>query len=121
MRRSRTSPIIAQDREQLLGQHDIAVFATLALAHYDDHARAVDVLGGSHKAPARNHDDDDAQHDKGKSGHVGEHSAVRGDPPLRRRRRCVFQKQIESLYQKQKAMTAMAVRTQVKNIRSLAA
>jgi hypothetical protein len=46
---------------------------------------------------------------------------VRGDPPLRRRRRCVFQKQIESLYQKQKAMTAMAVRTQVKNIRSLAA
>jgi len=38
---------------------------------------AVDVLGGSHKAPARDHDDDDAEHDEGKSGRVGERWVVR--------------------------------------------
>jgi hypothetical protein len=40
---------------------------------------AVDILGGSHKTPARDHNDDDAEQDEGKSGRVGE--------PLRRARR----------------------------------
>ena len=42
----RTLPIGAQDGEQLLGQHDIAVFATFALPHVDDHVRTVDITRG---------------------------------------------------------------------------
>ena len=36
-------PISAQDGEQLRGKHRFAIFTTLAVAHVDDAARAVDV------------------------------------------------------------------------------
>ena len=36
-------PIVAQDAEQLLGQHDVAILAAFGLADVDHHARAVDV------------------------------------------------------------------------------
>jgi Phage integrase, N-terminal SAM-like domain len=35
--------VVAQDRQQLLGQHDIAILPSLALAHVDHHALAVDI------------------------------------------------------------------------------
>ena len=43
---TRPLPIVTQDREQLFGQHHIAILATFALAYDDDHAVAVDVLVG---------------------------------------------------------------------------
>ena len=39
----REPPIAAQDAEQLLGQHDVALLAALAAFDPDDHAAAVDV------------------------------------------------------------------------------
>jgi len=51
-------------------------------------------------ASAGDHDDDDAERDEGEAGRVGERSAMRGDYPLRRRWRRIFQKQIKSLYHK---------------------
>ena len=39
----RKPPIAAQDAEQLLGQHDVALLAALAVFDPDDHAVAVDV------------------------------------------------------------------------------
>ena len=39
----RKTPIAAQDAEQLLGQHDVALLAALAAFDPDDHAAAVDV------------------------------------------------------------------------------
>src|ERR1700722_18290478 len=37
------TPIAAQDTEQLLGQHDVALLAALAAFDSDDHAVAVDI------------------------------------------------------------------------------
>ena len=39
----RETPVAAQDAEQLLGQHDVALLAALAAFDPDDHAVAVDV------------------------------------------------------------------------------
>jgi len=39
-------PIGAEDAEQLLGQHDIAIFAPLGLPNDYDHPRAVDIAAG---------------------------------------------------------------------------
>ena len=41
--RMRETPVAAQDAEQLLGQHDVALLAALAAFDPDDHAVAVDV------------------------------------------------------------------------------
>ena len=40
----RTPPIVPEDREQLFGQHHVAIFAAFALPHVDDHALAVDIF-----------------------------------------------------------------------------
>ena len=42
----RLLPIFAQDAEQLLGQHDMAIFAPLGLSNDYDHPRAVDIATG---------------------------------------------------------------------------
>src|ERR1700692_956539 len=39
-------PIIAQDAEQLLRQHDIAILAPFGLPNSKDHPRAIDIAGG---------------------------------------------------------------------------
>ena len=39
-------PIGSQEVEQLIGQHDVAIFAPFALPHVDDHTGAIDVLHG---------------------------------------------------------------------------
>ena len=39
-------PIGPQEIEQLIGQHHVAVFASFALPHVDDHAGVIDVLDG---------------------------------------------------------------------------
>jgi hypothetical protein len=44
--RTLTLPLVAKDAEQLLGQHDIAIFAPLGLPNDYDHPRAIDIAGG---------------------------------------------------------------------------
>ena len=39
-------PIIAQDAEQLLGQHHVAILAPLGLPNDNDHPCTVDIAGG---------------------------------------------------------------------------
>src|ERR1700733_3477050 len=41
-RRPRQSPVGAQDLQQLRRQHDVAIFATLALRDTDQHTTAID-------------------------------------------------------------------------------
>ena len=81
----------------------------------------LDVLGGLGKAQTGGHDGNDADDDECKPGPIGEAFAVRGELTLGQLRRRDLRNRSNRSMIKPNAITAIAVRTQARKVRSLAA